>query len=263
MCVKPRNSNVSGLPCPRSVDDRRRTARTRSAASSPGAAPDRTSRTAREGRPGTARASLRCSKPTTKSSAYRARSRRRARAAAATAGPTGRRRSAGRRSPAAARPTPLAASPHRTAVHVPSSMTPAPQPFLDQAQDPACPRSGARGTSAATRGRWCRRTRGCPRRAPSSPSCAGSRPRARPARHAASAPAGTRTRSRGSPPRRWRSAPRPPPAGRSCPPAQRPRAAAAARRPSGCTPSETASLGTRPGEPGRADPEGSSSRSCP
>ena len=58
------------------------------------------------------------------------------------------------------------------------------------------------------------------------------------------APAGTRTRSRGSRSRRWRSAPRPSRAGRSCLPARARRAAAAARRPSGCTPDAPASLGT-------------------
>ena len=47
----------------------------------------------------------------------------------------------------------------------------------------------------------------------------------------------------------WRSAPRPVPAEESCPPTQRSRAAAAAHRVSGCTPSATALPGTRPCEP--------------
>ena len=76
-------------------------------------------------------------------------------------------------------------------------------------------------------------------------------------RHAVSAPAGTHRRNRGSRTRRWRSAPRPPPAGGSCPPTQRPRAASAPRRPSGCTPCETASPDTRPCGPGHGGPEGS------
>ena len=54
MCVKPRKSNVSGLPRPRAAGRWRHAARTRSAASCPGAAPTRTSRTARVARPGTA-----------------------------------------------------------------------------------------------------------------------------------------------------------------------------------------------------------------
>ena len=83
-----------------------------------------------------------------------------------------------------------------------------------------------------------------------------SRRRAHPTRDAGCAPAETRTRTRGSPSHRWRSTPRPPPAGGSCPPARRPRAAAAARLASGCTPSATVSPGSAPREPGREDPEG-------
>src|SRR5271166_3788043 len=83
----------------------------------------------------------------------------------------------------------------------------------------ACrPRSDARRTCGATRGRWRRRSHGCPRRVSSSHSSSRSRPPAHRVRRGACAPAGTRRRSRGSPPRKWRSVPRPPPAGRSCPP---------------------------------------------
>ena len=72
MCVKPRKLKVSGFPLPRrAAGSRPRTARTRSGASSRGAAPGRTSRIARAARPGTARPPSRCWNPTTKSSANR------------------------------------------------------------------------------------------------------------------------------------------------------------------------------------------------
>ena len=67
----------------------------------------------------------------------------------------------------------------------------------------------------------------------SSPSCCRSRTSRHPAHHAGCASAGTHTRTRGSLPRRSRSAPRRPPLGRSCLPARRQRAGAAAHRLSG------------------------------
>ena len=137
MCVKPRKSNVSGLPdAPRLPIAGRRTARTRSAASCPGAAPSRTSRTARAARPGTARHRLGARNPTTKSSAYRTMITSPRACRPPPVRPTGRRRSGGRRSRAAARPMPPAATPPSSADHSPSSMTPALSHFRMQPQDP-------------------------------------------------------------------------------------------------------------------------------
>ena len=118
------------------------------------------------------------------------------------------------------------------------------QPFLDEPHDASVRNPVLDELARAIRGRWHRRTHGCRRRAPSSPSSSAVPCRARPAHYAGCAPAGTRTRSRGSPSRRWRSAPRRWRAGRFCPPARERRAVAAARLPSRCTPDEPASLGT-------------------
>ena len=109
MCVKPRKSNVSGFPRPASAGSRRRTARTRSAASCRGAAPGRTSRTARGARPGTARVSLML-EPHDEVVGEAHDDHLTARAGSSTSRPTGRGRSAGTRSPAAAIPMPLMSS---------------------------------------------------------------------------------------------------------------------------------------------------------
>ena len=114
---------------------------------------------------------------------------------------------------------------------------------------PLGPRSDARETPQPLPGQAGRRSRGCRRRAPSSPSSGRSRPSARPAPDAGCAPAGTRRRSRGSPPHRPRSAPRRRRAGRSCPPAWRYPAAAAARPPSGCRRACIGSPGNAPLHP--------------
>ena len=146
--------------------------------------------------------------------------------------PRGRRRNAGRCSPAAVRSPRLAAfrSPSASPARLPS---PRPSAICGSGGSPAGRRCGARRTGSATRGRPRRRTPQCRRPAPSSPSCCRFRPIARPAHRAGRVRAETRTRIRGSPPRKPRSAPRPARAGRSCPPARRCRAGAAARRASG------------------------------
>ena len=65
--------------------------------------------------------------------------------------PTGRRRSAGTRSRATAIPMPLAVTPPRSADHVPVLDDPRGSATSRSAAGPSCPRSGARGTSPASR----------------------------------------------------------------------------------------------------------------
>ena len=109
------------------------------------------------------------------------RRRRRALCVCATVQPTGRGRNAGTRSRAAAKPSLLAAYPVRTPSTSRLQARPPRPATSGTAAGPSCPLSDARETSPAIRGRWCRRTRGCRHRAPSSPSCVRSRPPAHPA----------------------------------------------------------------------------------
>ena len=102
MCVKPRKLKVSGFPSPRSRPVLRREASELDQARlSPGAVPDRTSRTARAAQPGTVRPPSRCWNPPRSRPRSARRSRRRVLASSSIAGPTDRRHSAGRRWPGA------------------------------------------------------------------------------------------------------------------------------------------------------------------
>ena len=155
----------------------------------------------------------------------------------------------------AAKPTPLAAFPVGLRP-LPVLDDPRPEPLRIRRRTRRSAIRCSRNLSSHD-GRGCRSSRGCPRRAPSSPSPLD--------------PDRERVQ------RLMRRTPRPKPVGeteevllvdRVQHPDQRPlddlvlqrrrpRAAAAARRPSGCSSCETASPGKHPCGPERADPEGS------
>ena len=201
-CVKPRNSNVSGLPRHAAVDlwaaNRPNSiSRVFSGCSS---RPNFASRS--RSSPGTARPPPDAGTPPRNHRHNGRRSRRRARSAAATGAPTGRRRSAGTRSRAAAKPPPLAVS-------LPSS------PTIAVLDTPAFShfwirrrtlRSAIRCSTNFTSHSWSMVSKK-PRMSASSTQFTffpRSPPPARPAPDAGCAPAETRTRSPESPPRRSR-----------------------------------------------------------
>ena len=125
MCVKPRNSNVSGFRSPRLARF--------SAAHRPnsisrvfsGSTPNRTPRACHEDQQGIARHRHDAQNPPRSRRRTAKGSRLLARDAAATARPTDRTRSEGRRSRATEKPKPPARVPSAVPDHSPSSMTPA------------------------------------------------------------------------------------------------------------------------------------------
>ena len=173
MCVKPRKSNVSGLPRPRSCR--------RSAANRPNSIrrvfsgcssrPNFASRSRRSREEPLGVAMVLEPDDEVVGEAHDDHVAVRV-PASATGRPTGRRRSAGRRSPAAAKPIAPCGVPSSVSDHVPSSITPA----LSHCWIRRRIRSSAiRCSRNFTSQPWSmagRRSRGCPRRAPSSPSSA-------------------------------------------------------------------------------------------
>ena len=171
---------------------------------------------------------------------------------------------AGRRSPGAVKPKPLAEPPPRTPSTTLFSITPALNHFLIKRRTRL---SAIRCSTNRSSQRWSRlekwsrkfasstqftRLRVIPVASAPNASC-GERPGRNPIRKPHEVRLVDRVQT-----------PRPPPAAGSCPQAQRSRVAAAAHRASVCTPSTTASPGNSRDERERADPKGSlTSRSNP
>ena len=168
MWVKPRNVKVSGLPSPRCCRSRRRTARIRSVASCRGARPGRTSRGVPPVLGGTVRP--RGGAGTHDEIVGVAHDDH---VACGELGPppwpTGRRRSAGTRSPAAVMPPPLAVFRLRLRPLAVLGHS-RPEPFLDQAKHPSVGDPVLEELHQPPVVDGDRRSHGCQHRAPSSPS---------------------------------------------------------------------------------------------